>query len=189
MPRAYCECWSHLVVAHYSPAAPFLLLLLLCSGLTAVCANQVVCWSASKCLHCNLMKANSHKGGKLLPGNSTPQAFCFIFLFSPVGPHSLTTPSPQNKCSYSLRVQSITTAKTSSKKLRWGFTGERPRRFVRTTGTQWKIGAIKDEKVNDKKTHQGQNLGKKITNVRISIHITIHVTFGEQILLFHLNAY
>lgn len=83
MPEPNCQSWPSYVVTHYSSAVPFHLLPLFfsCPCLSPVCANQLLCWSVSKCLRCNLMKANSHKGGKLLPGNSTPQAVLFIFLF------------------------------------------------------------------------------------------------------------
>lgn len=79
------------------------LLLSLFTFFTNVCANQLFCWSLSKCPHCNLMKANSHRGGKLLPGNSTLRAVLFIFLFFSC-PCWITLPltSPQNKKSLML---------------------------------------------------------------------------------------
>ncbi len=103
MPKPNCQSWSPYVVTHYSSAVPFHLLPLVfsCPYLSPVCANQLLCWSVSKCLRCNLMKASSHKGGKLLPGNSTPQAVLFIFLFSPCW-ITLSLTSPQNKSSFML---------------------------------------------------------------------------------------
>lgn len=65
---------------------------------SSLCTNQLLCRRVYKCLPCNLMKANSHKDGKLLPGNSTPQRLLY-FLTSPQNKSSfMLTRSPRAHC-------------------------------------------------------------------------------------------
>lgn len=89
MPKTSCRSWSpHVATSLFSSLFSYFSFSNF-SNPPQMGTNQFLCWSVSKCLCCNLMKANSHKGGKLLPGNSTPQAVLFIFPFSPVGSHFL----------------------------------------------------------------------------------------------------
>lgn len=108
--------------------------------LTSLSLNQLLCWSVSKCLRCNLMKANSHKGGKEVVARQLYTSGSSLYPPPFVGTLSLTSQQKKRAGSWS---QSVLLPVKSNIKKRQKLTGEMHGRLagtVRLDSSGWNKG-------------------------------------------------